>query len=130
VAERLPGVYTRVLASGDAEDFAAGARMYEPARDGASAPIHGWAQKLAADYNLATADITRRTWRAVLRGAATPVVRQTSDSLCKQADASDGAEQLARQYAMYKLAFFAATAENDQENARRATLLIRQNLLA
>jgi len=129
VASRLPGVYTRVCESPDCLDTLALAQQYQPLQAEPSAQFRNWATKLATTHSLTADAVTRRVRLAALRDVPAPRVRPLTDAHVKQAAASDGAEQLAQHYALYKLAFFAATVKNEDENARWATLLIRQNLL-
>jgi hypothetical protein len=98
VARHLPGVYGRLIADENLESVIA-ANPYQADRGVASSNTQRWAEKAAKAYSVSESHVTRRVMQSALRDLPTPSLK----SIEKQA--SDGrAEELARQYALYKLA--------------------------
>lgn len=126
VAARLPGLFGRCL-----EDEAWLARLADnPYTASAQRPPLGlqlWGEKLAADYGLGADDVCLRIYAATLRGAQRPAPRTAAVTLTKTA-ADDGADELAKHYAAYQLAFLTAAGRGcSHEISRLASLLAQHN---
>jgi hypothetical protein len=79
------------------------------------------------DHGLGRKEAEARVTRSVLRGAVPALQTQTEETV-KEASDGSGAEKLAREYALYKLAFLSTVEERgDSEFPLTSTLLVRQN---
>lgn len=122
VARRLPGVYGRLIADENLESLVAN-NPYRTDRAVAGPATRRWAEKAASDYSVDSSHVERRVMRSALRNLPMPSLK----SIEKQA--ADGqAEELARQYALYKLAVLRQWAEN-VEAPRMLELAVRQNYI-
>lgn len=117
----LPGVYNRLLASGNLEDSIRN-NPFAPSRELATATQREWATKLSNDHSLDVRQVQRRTSLAAIRGISPPTALQHVEK--RASYASGEAEGLARRYALYKLAF---VAEQNTDVALTANISIRQN---
>lgn len=124
VAHALPGIYGRLIADDDL-DQQLRSNPYQPARELASLAQRQWADKLAAEYGWSRTAVQQRIWRSRIHDRTVPTLEPT---LSKQAAASDPeAASLAKRYALYKLAFLAAQAE---DLPLTEALALRQNYVA
>jgi hypothetical protein len=129
VAAQLPGIFGRMIKDAG---FAAEVRHnpYNPADDLPDTRTRAWAALLVRDYGLGRKEAEARVTLAVLRGAV-PAPRTATEMTVKEAADGGGAEKLARQYALYQLAFLSAVEERgDGEFPLTSALLVRQNRVA
>lgn len=123
VRQRLPGVYGRLLEDGAAEGLVA-ENPFTVDRRPAPRAVCTWAHKLAGDYSLEHQAVLKRATRAAIYHAAPTA--PAAVPLVKEAGA---AEELARAYALYKLAFLQAVAPYDRDFDLTCDLVVRQNYL-
>lgn len=119
----LPGAYARMLADESLER-----RVYQnPYRLSekvASAKVRAAALSYAEEFSLERQHVRDRTARSSLRGYSAP---ESKTSFAKEASDHVAAEQLARDYALYKLAALEWIAGEDPEFALTAQVALRQN---
>jgi hypothetical protein len=94
--------------------------IFYPA-DTAPSNIRGWAQKVARTRTLITTDVEKRAYLAAIRGAETV---KTAGSV---SDVSAAERSLAKHYAMYKIASYAAAIEKYENNLLTPTHCVLQN---
>ncbi len=123
VAGNLPNIYTRLISRRDADDLIEN-NAFIPSLKLPSVKMREWASKLAADYSVRSDAIETRIVRAALNDARMKSPR----NMCKAASANDPVENLAIQYALYKLAFLDSLSRTDNFNLTCETV-IRQNYL-
>ena len=117
----LPGVYTRLLSQPDLPSRLAEC-AYVPGT--VSSPyVTAWAVKHAQAWSLDDAYVRRRATQATIRDEGVSVA---TSSLEKSALAHSPTTRLAEEYALYKLAFLGALAE-DSQMPLTASLTILQN---
>lgn len=121
VAQDLPGVFSRLVQSGDV--FHGDAARYSPATSASTADCI-WAKKQAAACSLSAAAVQRRVALASFRDFS-PSLRSATTAE-KQAGDSPGSN-LAREYALYKLAFLAEIPETDVDFGLTTALVVLQN---
>ncbi len=124
VARELPGAYTRLLEGGGLPDQLQ-ASHYEPAQAAAPPRFANWAAKHASDLSLAKGSVYNRVTRAALRQEESILREPVSHE--KIASDRDPAERLAREYALYKLAFLGSVPDSDPDFETIASLAILQN---
>jgi hypothetical protein len=132
VAAQLPGIYGRLTRS-PALDVQVRDSIYAINSHGAEPPMsmQRWATKLAMSSGLQPKHLQDRVSLHVIRGLPSPRHRSHGEGMRKQAADMGGAERLARQYALYKLALASAIpATADQSETTIMNLLIRQNYVA
>lgn len=130
VAAQLPGVYGRLLAS-PTFDVQARDSLYTVPADCPPLALRTWAVKQAAACGLQARHVRDRVEAHALRGLPAPRHRGHTEEMRKQAADHGGAERLARQYALYKLALAARLRDEDEAGfPPLATLLVRQNYAA
>lgn len=130
VAAQLPGIYGRMVEDAAGLEDALRSSPYNPADELPDTRTRTWAASLVPDYGLGRKEAEARVTRSVLRGAVPTPLGQTEETI-KEASDRGGAEKLARQYALYKLAFLCAVEEcGDGEFPLTTTLLVRQNCVA
>ena len=117
----LPGVYNRLISSGDLEG-ALWSNPYAPSQGLAPAIQRTWAQKLAEDLSLDRTLVRRRAAKSAIYSFDMPTVLHKVAT--DQAEWSGGAETLAHHYALYKLAFLAC---QDQDVPLTTELIVMQN---
>lgn len=130
VAAQLPGVYGRLAAS---PSFDVQARDNLYAVPGGCPPLalRTWAAKHAAAHGLQPEHVSARVEAHALRDLPVPRPRARGEAMLKEAADYGGAERLARQYALYKLALAAALRAADERMLPALeTLLVRQNYAA
>lgn len=123
VAAALPGVFAAL-----ADDPAIFERLesnpYTPATT-ASAATKMWAVKIASDYSVLPQDTQRRAFRAALQNVSlTDFVPQVKSA---KVESNSAAVTLAKQYALYKVAAYAAFCENFGDTCLTAAQCIMQN---
>ena len=123
VSGLLPGIYNRMIASGNLEADISN-NPFRPSEKLAPLAQRKWASKCAADYSLSVNAVFERASLSAIRQIPATVVRTKSELGEKWASVSGQAETLARHYAMYKLAFLA---EQSTEMPLTAHFAIRQN---
>lgn len=103
VKEHLPGIYGRLVKSGEIVDLLDN-NPFVPAGKLPPLAVRRWAQKLAAAYSLDARHVEDRCIRASIRSnGLLPPLR--SESLVKTAGACNPAvEEVAKRFALYKLA--------------------------
>jgi hypothetical protein len=121
VRRELPGIYSRMLTSGDLLDKVASCQ-YIPGP--ASSPTFQlWAEKQAQELSLSEAHVRRRSTRAAIQQEGASVIRGGLD---KTASDRGPVARLAEEYALYKLAFLGALPE-DEHLQLTASLVLLQN---
>jgi len=86
-----------------------------------------WAQKLAAEHAMSSPLVEERIQRSVFRQNSSPAL-VVGGSRHKSAQATAGpGNDLAQQYALYKLAFLAAQPQEEQQLPLTARLVVLQN---
>lgn len=120
-AQRLPGVYGRMIADGTLERRLTDNR-YAPAEKLATAKQRREAVRMMPTYSLAKEAVQSRSYLSVIRQHEQP--QQSAE---KQAADVPGAEELARDYAVYKTAALRRIAALGGEFLLTARLSISQN---
>ena len=132
VAAQLPGIYGRLTRS-PTLDVQVRDSLYVFNGHAADPPLamQNWASKLASSLSLQPKHVQDRVHLSAIRNLPAPRYRGQSENMLKQASDMGGAERLARQYALYKLAL-ASTLRTEQERSFPliATLLARQNYVS
>jgi len=119
----LPGIYNGMLS--DVFSYMTDHHVNQFMPLGAvTQPLMKWAADKAADYSLDKMWIEQRAQRAALYGATAPSVRQPP-----MVKVAGTANSLARDYALYKLAFLQALTGRDPDFDLTASLVVRQNYL-
>jgi len=130
VAQQLPGVFGRLVAS-PTLDTDLRENPFNPSRATPATALRQWAQKQAAAHSLDAAHRARRATLAAIRSVPAPAVRTTTAAMEKEAADHGGAEQLARQFAIYELAFLdAVSGPEDAGFPNTAACLSRKNYLS
>ena len=119
----LPGIYNQLLSDVHSYVTDPHVRQFLPCGS-VPQPLMKWAVSKAEDYSLDKMLIEKRAQRAALYGATAPAVRQPP--LVK---VTGSAQSLARDYALYKLAFLQALIGRDPDFNLTANLVVRQNYL-
>jgi hypothetical protein len=121
-AVRLPGVYRRMIADGSLERRLSRNR-YAPGEKLASASQRRYAERVRCLYSLEKNAVFQRAQRAALRQGAAAAPARTA-----AADHDDqAAEELARDYAVYKVAALQRIAGSDDDFLLTARLSCCQN---
>ncbi len=102
VKSRLPGIFTRLLDSGDADDITSDG-SYD-LKNVSSVPQHvrELVSRLANDHSSGHSPVLRRMQITIIRGAKKPELRKEEE---KSAASTVEAEGIAREYAKYQLSF-------------------------
>ena len=130
VAAQLPGIYGRLVQS-PTLDTQVRDNIYQFSGYAPPVVMERWAIKLAASFGLQPKHVQDRIHLHVIRGLPAPRHRGQSEAMRKQAADMGGAERLARQYALYKLALASGLrAIPDQPEMAIMNLLVRQNYVA
>lgn len=103
VPDLLPGVYSRMISTG-ALEHEIKSNPFNSYQGSPSATQRDWASKLASALSLQASRLRDRSVLSSLRDTAEPTFKRSS---VKTAAATGDAENLARSYALYKLAFLA-----------------------
>jgi len=120
VKQHLPGIYDRMLADGSFET-AARSNPYISTENTHMGEYCKLANELASDYSLKSNHIESRIRKATIRGIT------VSPGVEKAATFAGPGEELARQYALYKVAAFKQMEPRFAELSLTLTLSILQN---
>ena len=119
VSSALPNIFSKLVKEADVVETLENNAFF-PA-DYASETVRVWAEKVACTRSLVTRNVEKRAYLAAIRG-----VKPAEFSLEKRA--SGVAENtLAKHYALYKIAAFAAASEKYQNNLLTANHCVLQN---
>ena len=124
VSRHLPGVFGRLVAD-EGLNLALQSNPFAVSRELASGAQRQWAAKQAAAYSLDQKAVQTRVTRSALQSRPSPGFTEKS-AMVKSASADDECEQLARRYALYKLAFIAAL-PIDVNHVAIKQLVVRQH---
>ena len=116
VKGRLPGIFSRSKDSGESDELASDS-AYDPESTAIPRQIRDMLGKAEGDHSLATAPVLRRIQITIIRGGPRHKIESGSD---KSAAVSPQAEQIAREYAKYQLAF---VSQDDQSITNELTVL-------
>jgi len=117
----LPGVFNRLISSGNLENLLR-SNPYIPARDLAPAAQRNWAIKLSEDLSLDRGLVRRRAAKSAIYAFNMPTMLHKV--ACDRTEWTSEVEDLARHYALYKVAFLAC---QDQDVPLTTELLVIQN---
>lgn len=120
----LPGVFDRLTKAADFDTLVE-QNPYTPA-EFTSAELRLWAQKCAADLSIATHHVERRLQLAAIRRVTVPGLSSSSQAE-KLAAAGGPAAEMAKQYALYKLAFLTAVHDTTIDLPLTASFIVLQN---
>ena len=119
VSNALPNIFSTLVKEANIVETLEN-NVFCPA-DYASTSVRMWAEKVACTRSLVTKNVEKRAYLAAVRN-----VKPAAFSLEKQA--SGNAENtLAKHYALYKIAAFAAASEKYQNNLLTANHCVLQN---
>jgi len=127
VAPHVPGVFTRLLADPNLP-LRARDSVFQPDTV-ALAPYEQrtWAHKLAGEASLLPSLVEERIQRSVFRKDPVPAL-VVAGSGYKTAEAAAGpGDDLAQQFALYKLAFLAAQSQEERQLPLTLRLVVLQN---
>lgn len=127
VAPHVPGVFTRLAADPDLPLRARDSLYHHDTDTLAPYSQRGWADKMAKEASLSSPLVEERIQRSVIRNITSPVLA-TSGTWNKTAAAAAGpGEDLAQQYALYKLAFLEAQHAEENQLPLTLRLCVLQN---
>lgn len=118
----LPGIYTKLVKSGELASLLETNPFVVPEKL-APLAVRRWAETKAADYSLARQQADRRVMLAAVRQHGLPSVRPTTIKL------AGASSEVAKHYALYKLAFVHALAARDEDLDLTVKLCVAQNYL-
>ncbi len=127
VAPHVPGVFTRLAADPD---------LPRRARDNVFQPDTGtfaprgqrtWALKLAGEASLSSPLVEERIQRSVFRKDSIPALVVAGSGYKTAGVAAGPGDDLAQQYALYKLAFLAAQPQGEQQLPLTLRLVVLSN---
>lgn len=116
VKERLPGMFSRAKDSGDLEELVSDG-SYDPEPAAIPRQIKELLSGAMGDHSIAHGPVLRRVQVTIIRGKPKGKLKRDSE---KSAAVSPAAEQIAREYAKYQLAF---VSEADQSLTNELTVL-------
>lgn len=119
VTNALPNIFSKLAAEEDIVSSLENNKFY-PAEN-ASMPVRVWAEKVAATHSVLTPSVERRAYTAVLRHLE-PAPLQPEKRACHSAEMA-----LAKHYALYKIAAFAAASEKYRNILLTANQCVLQN---
>lgn len=127
VTPHLPGVYNRLIAASDLSSQIRNNPFSFEGLDGIP-PLaqRSWAKKQAQVHSFDTGMVQERAQRSVIRNLLEPSTLASSEQV-KTASANDPLEGLARQYALYKLAFLVQISQDDPELPLTSKVVVLQN---
>jgi hypothetical protein len=123
-AAYLPGVYTRLLSDPQAESLLLSTKEHLKE---AQVGMHflQWSEKHAADRSFGQSSVRLRMKRSALNSLAIPAPKYEKSA----SEKDPTCEAIAREYALYKLAFLAAHSLDGREGEELKELAVRQNYL-
>ncbi len=124
VSRHLPGVFGRLVAD-EGLNSALQSNPFAVSRELASGAQRQWAAKQASAYSFDPEAVRARVTRSALQSKPSPGFIEKS-AMVKSASADNESEQLARRYALYKLAFVAALPA-DADHGEIKQLVVRQH---
>lgn len=113
VPRHLPGIYQRLVGDANLQQLISTSK-FQPATKLASREQRDWACKLASDLSYSDGHVQERVFRSAITSRA-PAITAAS-AVLKTASAADESEQIARQYAICKLACLSQMLELGTEN--------------
>lgn len=119
VTNALPNIFSKLAAEEDIVSSLENNKFY-PAEN-ASTAVRVWAEKVAATHSLLVPHVERRAYTAVLRNLE-PAPLQQEKRACSNAEMA-----LAKHYALYKIAAFAAASEKYRNTLLTANQCVLQN---
>lgn len=119
VTNALPNVFSKLAADEEIGSILENNKFY-PA-DSASDTVRLWAEKVARTHSTLTNNIEKRAYLAAIRNVK-PVQTQTEKRASTNAETA-----LAKHYALYKIAAFAAASEKYRNNLLTANHCVLQN---
>lgn len=129
IAQHLPGVFSRLVDLPELEQLVKGSFAWvqtEPPL--ANLLLRTWAAKQAEGYSFSPEIVGRRVVKSAIHSQEPPKFVAKS-AMIKTAAADDEGEQLARHYALYKLAFLGAVQRDEEFNTLKR-LVVLQHYLA
>ena len=102
-AGMLPGIFNRLISSGTLE-YEIQNNPFSTLQKQSSAAQRMWAQKFASTHSLDSQAVSLRCSLSAIRHRPSPTF-YSADKTIKSAQVAGAAEQLARHYALYKIAF-------------------------
>lgn len=121
--DRLPGVYQRMM-DDETLERRVSTNPYQYSEKLASADVRTLANQSVSEFSLDREHVAQRSMLSSIRGHAAPNPK-TSFEKCASDNAE--AEELARRYAMYKLAALEKIAASDTDFPLTARITMRQN---
>lgn len=101
----LPGIFSRMLGSGDGVEDVTGMKTYDPATSLVPKSVRDVIEGLAPNMSVGDDPVKRRVQITIIRGGGPGAMRKVSTDV----RASKVASYLAKQYAAYQLSFLQAT---------------------
>jgi hypothetical protein len=101
VQSLLPGIFSRMLGSGDGVEDVTGMKTYDPAASLVPKSVRDAIEGLAPDMSMGEDPVKRRIQITIIRGGGPGAMRKVSTDL----RTSKVASYLAKQYAAYQLSF-------------------------
>ena len=108
VKKRLPGIFTRLLSSGDADEIANDSSYDLPSVASVPSHVRELVSRLASEHSSGHSPVLRRMQITIIRGNKEPRLQDAEE---KSASVSLQAEGLAREYAKYQLSFVKSCSE-------------------
>lgn len=119
ITNALPNIFSKLAAEEDIVSSLENNKFY-PA-DNASTTVRLWAEKVAATHSMLAPNIEKRAYLAAIRNLK-PATIQQEKRACSNAETA-----LAKHYALYKIAAFAAASEKYRNNLLTANQCVLQN---
>jgi hypothetical protein len=119
VTNALPNVFSKLAAEEDIASTLENNKFY-PA-DNASSAVRLWAEKVAATHSILAPQVEKRAYLAAIRNI-TPATMQHEKRASSEAETA-----LAKHYALYKIAAFAAASEKYRNTLLTANQCVLQN---
>lgn len=119
VTNALPNIFSKLAAEEDIVSLLENNKFY-PA-DNASPAVRLWAEKVATTHSVLTPNVEKRAYLAAIRNVK-PTTIQHEKRACSNAETA-----LAKHYALYKIAAFAAASEKYRNTLLTANQCVLQN---
>jgi hypothetical protein len=123
--DMLPGIFNRMLSSGDGVEDVTGMKTYDPAAGLLPKRMRDMIGGLIPDMSFGDAPVGRRVQISIIRGGGPPR-KAIKVSHVKSASSNKAASYLAKQYVAYQLAF-SRSLEGDVDGGLADRLMIRRN---